>query len=195
MAKKSSAAGGNSLVIVESPAKARTIGKFLGRGYTVEASIGHIRDLPQGAKEIPEQYKKEEWAYLGVNVNHDFEPVYVIPQRKEPAGPQAQGPAEGRQGTLSGDGRRPRGRGHQLAPLRGAAAEGAGPSAGVPRNHRRGDPRGAGDIPARSTTTWSGPRRSAASSTGCTATTSRRCCGGRSARGFRPAGCKAWPCG
>lgn len=82
MGKKPRNAGGTSLVIVESPAKARTISKFLGRGYTIEASIGHIRDLPQGAKEIPEQYKKEEWAYLGVNVNHDFEPVYVIPREK-----------------------------------------------------------------------------------------------------------------
>jgi DNA topoisomerase-1 len=82
MAKKPSTAGGTSLVIVESPAKARTISKFLGRAYTIEASIGHIRDLPQGAKEIPEQYKKEEWAYLGVNVNHDFEPVYVISREK-----------------------------------------------------------------------------------------------------------------
>ena len=82
MAKKSKAAGGTALVIVESPAKARTISKFLGRDYTIEASIGHIRDLPQGAKEIPEQYKKEDWAYLGVNVNHDFKPVYVIPPSK-----------------------------------------------------------------------------------------------------------------
>ncbi len=147
MAKKSSTAGGTSLVIVESPAKARTISKFLGRGYTIEASIGHIRDLPQGAKEIPEQYKKEEWAYLGVNVNHDFEPVYVIPREKTPAGPQAQGPVEGRQGTLPGDGRRPRGRGHQLAPVRGAAAEGAGAAAGVPRDHRGGDPRCAEEPP------------------------------------------------
>jgi DNA topoisomerase I len=82
MAKKPKAGGGTSLVIVESPAKARTISKFLGRAYTIEASIGHIRDLPQGAKEIPEQYKKEEWAYLGVDVDHDFEPVYVIPRAK-----------------------------------------------------------------------------------------------------------------
>jgi DNA topoisomerase-1 len=81
MAKKPTA-GGTSLVIVESPAKARTISKFLGRGYTIEASIGHIRDLPQGAKEIPQEFKKEDWAYLGVNVNHDFEPVYVIPHDK-----------------------------------------------------------------------------------------------------------------
>ncbi len=82
MAKKSSTASGHALVIVESPAKARTISKFLGPGYTIEASIGHIRDLPQGAKEIPPEYKKEEWAYLGVNVNQDFEPVYVIPREK-----------------------------------------------------------------------------------------------------------------
>jgi DNA topoisomerase-1 len=75
-------ADGTSLVIVESPAKARTISKFLGRGYTIEASIGHIRDLPQGAKEIPKEYKKEDWAYLGVDVNHDFQPVYIVPQEK-----------------------------------------------------------------------------------------------------------------
>jgi DNA topoisomerase I len=73
---------GTSLVIVESPAKARTIGKFLGRDYTIEASIGHIRDLPHGAKEVPEEFKHEDWAYLGVNVNKDFDPVYVIPHDK-----------------------------------------------------------------------------------------------------------------
>jgi DNA topoisomerase-1 len=82
MAPKSQATGGTPLVIVESPAKARTISKFLGRGYAIEASIGHIRDLPQGAKEVPEQYKKEDWAYLGVDVNHDFTPVYVVPKEK-----------------------------------------------------------------------------------------------------------------
>ena len=81
MAKKSSS-GGNSLVIVESPAKARTIGKFLGEGYVIEASIGHIRDLPHGAKEMPEELKREDWAYLGVNVNKDFDPVYIVPQEK-----------------------------------------------------------------------------------------------------------------
>ena len=83
MGKKAAVKGLKSLVIVESPAKARTIGKFLGNGYTVEASIGHIRDLPQGAKEIPEEYKGEDWAYLGVNVDQDFEPVYVIPADKK----------------------------------------------------------------------------------------------------------------
>ena len=83
MGKKAAAHGAKSLVIVESPAKARTIGKFLGNEFTVEASIGHIRDLPQGAKEVPEEFKNEEWAYLGVNVDQDFTPVYVIPSDKK----------------------------------------------------------------------------------------------------------------
>jgi DNA topoisomerase-1 len=83
MAKKTADKAGKSLVIVESPAKARTISKFLGRGFTVEASIGHIRDLPQGAKELPEKYKGEQWAYLGVNVNEDFTPVYIVPAGKK----------------------------------------------------------------------------------------------------------------
>jgi DNA topoisomerase-1 len=81
MAKK--AAGGKSLVIVESPAKARTISRFLGPGFDVEASIGHVRDLPQGAKEMPAELKKEKWAYLGVNVDADFEPVYIVPPTKK----------------------------------------------------------------------------------------------------------------
>ncbi len=82
MAKKAAPRNGKSLVIVESPAKARTISKFLGRDYTVEASIGHVRDLPQGAKQIPAEFKGEDWAYLGVNVNQDFDPVYIIPPGK-----------------------------------------------------------------------------------------------------------------
>ncbi len=82
MAKKKPASPSNSLVIVESPAKARTIGKFLGPAYTIEASIGHVRDLPQGAKEVPEQYKGEDWAYLGVNVKQNFEPVYIVSRGK-----------------------------------------------------------------------------------------------------------------
>jgi len=73
---------GFALVIVESPAKARTISRFLGDGYVVEASIGHIRDLPRVAAEIPEKFKKEKWARLGVNVDADFEPLYVVPDDK-----------------------------------------------------------------------------------------------------------------
>lgn len=82
MAKRASSAG-KALVIVESPAKARTISKFLGADYTVEASIGHIRDLPQGSKEIPKEFKGEKWAYLGVNVDDGFTPVYIVPPDKK----------------------------------------------------------------------------------------------------------------
>ncbi len=83
MARQSTSLGnGKSLVIVESPAKARTISRFLGAKYTIEASIGHIRDLPQGAKEMPAHLKGEDWSYLGVNVDKDFQPVYVIPKEK-----------------------------------------------------------------------------------------------------------------
>ena len=74
---------GKRLVIVESPAKARTIERFLGPDYIVESSIGHIRDLPSKAAEIPKQYKKEPWSRLGVNVDQNFEPIYVIPADKQ----------------------------------------------------------------------------------------------------------------
>ena len=67
----------NRLVIVESPAKARTIAAYLGDGFVVESSIGHIRDLPQRAADIPSKLKKEPWARLGVNVDQGFEPLYV----------------------------------------------------------------------------------------------------------------------
>ncbi len=70
------------LVIVESPTKAKTIRKFLPKNYIVEASMGHVRDLPQSATDIPAKLKKEEWAKLGVNVKKDFEPLYVIPKGK-----------------------------------------------------------------------------------------------------------------
>ncbi|MGH3588224.1 MAG: type I DNA topoisomerase, partial [Pseudonocardia sp.] len=69
---------GTRLVIVESPAKAKTIAGYLGRGYIVESSIGHIRDLPGSASEVPAKYKGESWAKLGVNVEREFEPLYVV---------------------------------------------------------------------------------------------------------------------
>jgi len=87
MAKKSSSAArptGKPLVIVESPAKAKTIRGFLGGDYHVEASVGHIRDLPHGADEIPKELKKEKWSKIGVNVDNDFEPLYVVsPEKKK----------------------------------------------------------------------------------------------------------------
>ena len=75
---------GSKLVIVESPAKARKIGAFLGSDYIVEASVGHIRDLPQRAADIPAEYKKVAWAKEGVNIEEDFAPLYVInPDKKK----------------------------------------------------------------------------------------------------------------
>ncbi|QSJ17877.1 type I DNA topoisomerase [Nostoc sp. UHCC 0702] len=73
----------STLVIVESPTKARTIRNYLPKDYRVEASMGHVRDLPQSASEIPTAIKAEKWAQLGVNVDADFEPVYVVPKDKK----------------------------------------------------------------------------------------------------------------
>ena len=73
----------STLVIVESPTKARTIRNYLPKNYRVEASMGHVRDLPQSATEIPAAVKAEPWAQLGVNVEADFEPVYVVPKDKK----------------------------------------------------------------------------------------------------------------
>lgn len=72
-----------TLVIVESPTKARTIRNYLPAGYRVEASMGHVRDLPQSASDIPPQVKSEKWANLGVNVEADFEPLYIVPKDKK----------------------------------------------------------------------------------------------------------------
>jgi DNA topoisomerase-1 len=71
------------LVIVESPAKAKTIAKFLGDDYVVESSIGHIRDLPVNAAAVPAAYKGEKWASLGVDVENDFKPLYVVSDDKK----------------------------------------------------------------------------------------------------------------
>ena len=74
-----------NLVIVESPAKAKTISKILGKDYLVESSIGHIRDLPESASDVPAAYKNEAWAKkLGVDVDNDFKPLYVVPRKKKP---------------------------------------------------------------------------------------------------------------
>ena len=72
-----------TLVIVESPAKADSIAKYLGDGYVVESSVGHIRDLPARAKEVPAAYKKEKWASLGIDTDNDFKPLYVVSERRK----------------------------------------------------------------------------------------------------------------
>ena len=73
----------STLVIVESPTKARTIRNYLPASYRVEASMGHVRDLPQSAADIPASVKGEKWAQLGVNVDSNFEPLYIVPQDKK----------------------------------------------------------------------------------------------------------------
>ncbi|MGK0289699.1 MAG: DNA topoisomerase-1 [bacterium] len=73
----------STLVIVESPTKAKTIQKFLPKNYVVLSSMGHIRDLPQSASEIPAKVKKEPWAQLGVNVRDGFDPLYLVPKDKK----------------------------------------------------------------------------------------------------------------
>ena len=84
MASKQTASGGKrSLVIVESATKARKIQPYLGSDYVVEASVGHIRDLPKGAADIPAKYKKEPWARLGVNPEQNFDPIYVVSADKK----------------------------------------------------------------------------------------------------------------
>ena len=71
------------LVIVESPAKAKTIAGYLGKEFVVESSVGHVRDLPQNAAEIPAKYKSESWSRLGVDVDNGFQPLYVVDSRKK----------------------------------------------------------------------------------------------------------------
>ncbi|MGK7872360.1 MAG: type I DNA topoisomerase [Xenococcaceae cyanobacterium] len=73
----------STIVIVESPTKARTISNYLPSGYRVEASMGHVRDLPSSADEIPAAFKDKDWATIGVNVEDNFEPLYVVPKNKK----------------------------------------------------------------------------------------------------------------
>jgi DNA topoisomerase-1 len=82
-ANSSGNGAGHKLVIVESPAKARTIAGYLGSGYVVESSIGHIRDLPQSASDIPASIKGQPWARLGVDIENDFKPYYVVSSDKK----------------------------------------------------------------------------------------------------------------
>jgi DNA topoisomerase-1 len=75
--------GSKRLVIVESPTKAKTIRRFLPSGYQVEASMGHVRDLPASAAEIPKDVKSQPWARLGVNPDENFMPLYIVPSKKK----------------------------------------------------------------------------------------------------------------
>ncbi|NBV89990.1 MAG: DNA topoisomerase I, partial [Actinobacteria bacterium] len=73
----------NRLVIVESPAKAKTIQKYLGEGYDVQASVGHVRDLPERAVDVPAEIKKQPWGRMAIDVADDFTPYYVVSAKKK----------------------------------------------------------------------------------------------------------------
>jgi hypothetical protein len=130
-----------TLVIVESPTKARTIRGFLPRGYRVEASMGHIRDLPDGAKDVPPKYKGQEWARLGVNVDQDFEPLYVVPAEKKKVVKELKDALKDVDELILATGRGPRRREHLLASRRGAVSQGPHQAHGLPRDHQGSDPR------------------------------------------------------
>ena len=100
--------GGRYLVVVESPAKAKTIKKYLGTGYAVKASVGHVKDLPKSK--------------MGVDVEHDFTPEYHVIPSKEKVARRAEEGGRGRRAGVPGHRPRSRGRGHRLAPERGAAS-------------------------------------------------------------------------
>ena len=139
----------HKLVIVESPAKARTIGGYLGEGYVVESSIGHIRDLPNNAADTPAKIKDKPWGRLAVDVDNGFEPYYVVPRDKKShiaklksllkdADELYLATDEDREGEAIAW--------HLLDELK---PEGhPGPPDGLPRDHQAGDPR-RGREPAR----------------------------------------------
>src|SRR4249919_3242146 len=71
-----------TLVIVESPTKARTLSGILSKSYRVEASYGHVRDLPESSDQVPDEIRKKKWGRLGIDTDGDFKPYYVVPDDK-----------------------------------------------------------------------------------------------------------------
>ena len=172
------------LVIVESPAKAKTLARFLGdavphRGQ-LRTCAGPAGEGVRGAGRRSASCRGAAWAWMWTAISSritSFRPT----RRNRCQALKAR--AEGRLGAVPGDRPRPRRRVHQLAPARDPQAEGAGPPHRVPRDHRGSRQGSAGDRRTTSTRTWSRRRRAAASWTGSTGTRCRRCCGRRWPRG------------
>ena len=130
------------LVIVESPAKARTLERFLGNRYAVMASVGHIRDLPESAKEIPAGDQGQALGPDGRGRRWRLQAVLRRPGRQEGERPETEGRAQGRLGSPAGDRPGPGRRVHQLAPQRSPEAAHSGQANRVPRDHRGSGHRG-----------------------------------------------------
>ncbi len=193
MAKRAAAEkSGKSLVIVESPAKARTISKFLGSNFTVEASIGHVRDLPQGASQIPDEYRKEPWSRLGVNVAEDFAPLYIVPPSKTAQVRKLKGLLKDAKDLYlaTDEDREGEAISWHLNELLKPRCRSTGSS--FTKSLRKPSPR-PWRTPGRSTKTWFARKKRGASSTGSTATRCRRCYGKRCDPSYRRAACKASP--
>ena len=131
----------HTLVIVESPTKAKTIRGFLPKGFQVEASMGHVRDLPNNASEIPASAKGQKWANLGVNTEADFEPLYVVPKDKKKVVRELKDALKGADQLLLATDEDREGE-HQLAPAAASVSQNSCQADGVPRDHQRGDRQG-----------------------------------------------------
>ena len=179
--RRASPAG--TLVVVESPAKAKTIKKYLGRSYEVMASVGHIRDLPKSK--------------LGVDVENGFEPEYVVIRGKTKVVADIKKAARNAEPDPARHRPRPRGRGHRLAPRQELGAPGRrrpGPARPLQRDHQGRHPGRHREARASSTARSSTASRPAASSTGWWATRSAPSSGRRCGAASPPAACSRWPC-
>ena len=127
-----------TLVIVESPTKARTLERFLGDRYTVKSSFGHVRDLPDSASQVPDEIKKKKWGRIGVDTEGDFKPYYVVPDDKKKNVAELTHGAQGRLGSDARDRPRSRRRVDQLASARSAEAQGPGQAHRLSRDHQEG---------------------------------------------------------
>ena len=183
------------LVIVESPAKARTLSRFLGKNYRVEASYGHIRDLPESAAEVPAEIKGKSWGRLGVDTDGDFTPYYVVPADKKKHVPALKAAMKDASEVILATDPDREGESISWHLKQLLKPKVQGPPHRLPRDHRRGDRRRRWPKRTTSTRTWCARRRAAASSIGSTATRCRRCCGRRCRPASAPAACRAWRCG
>lgn len=181
------------LVIVESPAKAKKIGGFLGKDYEVRASMGHVRDLPASAKEVPASIKKEPWSTLGVNTTADFEPVYVVPPEKKKVVKELKDALKDADELIlaTDEDREGESIGWHLAEL-------LKPKVPVKRmvfsEITRKAILDALHHPRELDRNLVEAQEAVGFSTGCMATPSVRCCGRRSPVVCPPVACRAWPC-